>query len=149
MANIPNPGDRLWRTDLRGLGRGVYALLSNDVEHPSPEDPLVGVMETTEMAEDVVNTHNGALAMYGRRYRRVMHQAEQTPRAIAMHTRRHRRVTEEEDLSFSFSLRDEERQGLFAIVEWLRDGFAKQWLKEGPTQRAVDKLYQALGDKND
>ncbi len=58
---------RYWRTDLR-LGRNIYALLSNDHDAPSDKDPLIGVMESTALAEDVVNSHNGLLARYGRRY---------------------------------------------------------------------------------
>ena len=69
MAPLNNPGDRLWRTDLR-LGRNVYALLSNDVKKPSPQDPLVGAMESSDLAENVVDTHNGAIKKYGRHYLR-------------------------------------------------------------------------------
>jgi len=58
---------RYWRTDLR-LGRNVYALLSNDPDVPAITDPLIGVMESTALAEDVVNSHNGLLTRYGRRY---------------------------------------------------------------------------------
>lgn len=58
---------RYWRTDLQ-LGRNIYALLSNDPNTPSVSDPLIGVMETSALAEDVVNSHNGLLARYGRRY---------------------------------------------------------------------------------
>jgi hypothetical protein len=58
---------RYWRTDLQ-LGRNIYALLSNDPNVPSVKDPLIGVMESTTLAEDVVNSHNGLLARYGRRY---------------------------------------------------------------------------------
>lgn len=58
---------RLWRTDLR-RGRSVYVLLSNDANAPSDSDPLLGVMESSALAEDVVNSHNGLLNRYGRRY---------------------------------------------------------------------------------
>lgn len=71
MAPLSNPGDRLWRTDLK-LGRSIYALLSNDVENISPQDPLVGVMETSELAEIVVDTHNGVLKKFGRHHRRIL-----------------------------------------------------------------------------
>lgn len=71
MAPLRNPGDRLWRTDLK-LGRSIYALLSNDVERWSPRDPLVGVMESSELAETVVDTHNSVLQKYGRHYRKVL-----------------------------------------------------------------------------
>jgi hypothetical protein len=66
-VNIKNVEHRFWRTDLR-LGRNIYALLSNDTETPSDSDPLIGVMESTALAEDVVNAHNGLLERYGRRY---------------------------------------------------------------------------------
>ncbi len=58
---------RYWRTDLR-LGRNIYALMSNDPDSPNISDPLIGVMETTALAEDVVNSHNGLLLRFGRRY---------------------------------------------------------------------------------
>jgi hypothetical protein len=71
MAPLKNPDERLWRTDLR-LGRNVYALLSNDVTRPSPQDPLVGVMETSELAENVVDLHNRAITKYGRHYLKAL-----------------------------------------------------------------------------
>lgn len=64
---IKNVEERYWRTDLR-TGRSIYALISNDTEIPSETDPLIGVMETTSLAEDVVNSHNGLLVRYGRKY---------------------------------------------------------------------------------
>lgn len=67
MQMIKNVEQRYWRTDLR-LGRNIYALLSNDTELPSDIDPIIGVMETTTLAEDVVNAHNGLLERYGRKY---------------------------------------------------------------------------------
>lgn len=72
MAPLENPGDRFWRTDHSKKGRNIYALLSNDVELPSDDDPLIGVMETTALAEDVVDTHNNAIKKYGRHFRRVL-----------------------------------------------------------------------------
>lgn len=71
MAPLNNPGDRLWRTDLR-MGRSVYALLSNDINKTSTQDPLIGVMETSEIAENVVDTHNRALLKYGRHYLKAL-----------------------------------------------------------------------------
>ena len=71
MAPLNRPGDRMWRTDLR-LGRNIYALLSNNVERPSPQDPLVGVMETSELAEVVVDTHNKAITKYGRHFLKAL-----------------------------------------------------------------------------
>jgi hypothetical protein len=68
---IQNPIDRLWRTDYK-LGRNVYALLSNDVKKPSHQDMLIGTMETSDLAENVVDTHNKVLLKYGRHFRRAM-----------------------------------------------------------------------------
>lgn len=67
MAPLKDPEQRLWRTDFK-RGRNVYAMLSNDVTKPSPQDPLVGVMETSDLAENVVDTHNRVLMKFGRRY---------------------------------------------------------------------------------
>jgi hypothetical protein len=71
MAPLNNPGDRLWRTDFK-LGRNIYALLSNNVSRPSPQDPLIGVMETSELAENVVDTHNRVVTKFGRHYLRAL-----------------------------------------------------------------------------
>lgn len=67
LGPMQNPVDRLWRTDYR-LGRNVYALLSNDVRNPSQQDPLIGTMESSELAENVVDTHNRVMLKYGRHY---------------------------------------------------------------------------------
>lgn len=67
MAPLQKPEERMWRTDIK-RGRGVYALVSNDVTQPSEYDPLVGVMETSELAENVVGVHNALLTLYGRQY---------------------------------------------------------------------------------
>lgn len=71
MAPLKDPENRLWRTDLK-KGRNIYALLSNDVELPSDADPLIGVMESTALAEDIVDTHNNAIRKYGRHFRRIL-----------------------------------------------------------------------------
>ena len=71
MAPLSNPGERLWRTDFR-LGRNIYALLSNDVARPHHQDPLIGTMETSELAEIVVDTHNGVITKFGRHYRKAL-----------------------------------------------------------------------------
>jgi hypothetical protein len=65
----------MWRTDERG--RAIYALLSNDPRKPSNDDPIIGTMESSIVAADVISTHNGALARYGRRYARVLAKAEE------------------------------------------------------------------------
>lgn len=71
MTPIKDPEMRLWRTDLK-RGRGIYALISNDVEKTSEFDPLVGVMESSELAEMVVDTHNRALTKYGRHFLKAL-----------------------------------------------------------------------------
>lgn len=71
MAPLKDPDQRLWRTDFK-VGRNVYALLSNDVTQPSQQDPLVGVMETSDLAENVVDTHNRAIMKFGRHYLRML-----------------------------------------------------------------------------
>lgn len=58
---------RFWRTDLR-TGRSIFVLLSNDTENPSELDPFIGVMESSVLAQNVVESHNGLLERYGRRY---------------------------------------------------------------------------------
>lgn len=71
MAPLKNPSERLWRSDMR-RGRSVYALLSNDVTKPSDQDPLIGVMETSEVAENIVDTHNQVLLKFGRHYLKAL-----------------------------------------------------------------------------
>lgn len=71
MALLSKPEERLWRTDFK-LGRNIYALLSNDVNRPSGQDPLVGVMETSELAEIVVDTHNKVVTKFGRHYLKAL-----------------------------------------------------------------------------
>lgn len=71
MAPLSNPEERLWRTDIR-KGRGIYALLSNDPAKHSEHDPLIGVMETSELADLVVDTHNRAITKFGRHYLKAL-----------------------------------------------------------------------------
>jgi hypothetical protein len=71
MPPLQDAENRMWRTDFK-RGRGVYALISNDVEKPSEYDPLVGVMESMELAENIVDLHNKALTMFGRGYLKRM-----------------------------------------------------------------------------
>jgi hypothetical protein len=71
MAPLNDPEMRLWRTDIK-RGRGIYALTTNDVKKPTEFDPLVGVMESSELAEIVVDTHNRALTKYGRHYLKAL-----------------------------------------------------------------------------
>ncbi len=71
MALVNDVEFRYWRTDFK-RGRGIYALVSNDVNNPSEYDPLIGVMESSEISENVVDTHNNALTKFGRRYPRIL-----------------------------------------------------------------------------
>lgn len=69
---LNNPEERFWRTDLK-RGRGIYALVSNDVRKPGEFDPLLGVMENSELAEMIVELHNKVLELYGaRHYRKAL-----------------------------------------------------------------------------
>ncbi|MGG6494669.1 UNVERIFIED_CONTAM: hypothetical protein NY603_17165, partial [Bacteroidetes bacterium 56_B9] len=105
-TQIP-PEMRLWRTD-SSKGRHIYALLSSDPTRPSDDDPLVGVMESAVVAEDIVSTHNGALAKYGRRYAQVLATAEVG------------KSTSESEVYFKIS--PGEREQLLALTEWLNSG---------------------------
>lgn len=67
VGPVKDVDSRLWRTDLK-TGRNLYVLLSNDPDNPSERDPIIGVMESSSLAEDVVHSHNGLLHRYGRRY---------------------------------------------------------------------------------
>lgn len=67
MSVVKDQDKRFWRTDFK-TGRSIHALLTNDPELPSENDPLLGVMETTAMANLVVDSHNALLKRYGRRY---------------------------------------------------------------------------------
>ena len=71
MALLSNPVDRFWRTDFK-IGRTIYALLSNDINRPSWQDPIIGVMETSELAENVVETHNLVVSNFGRHYLKAL-----------------------------------------------------------------------------
>lgn len=54
------------------MGRSIYVLLSNDPNRPSKDDPRVGTMETSELAEQVVHAHNNLLAKFGKRYPQIV-----------------------------------------------------------------------------
>jgi hypothetical protein len=47
-----------WRIGSK-VGRTIHAQLG---ELPSDDDPLIGVMDTPQLAEEIVNSHNAALA---------------------------------------------------------------------------------------
>lgn len=129
MTTLTEAEHRFWRTDER-MGRTIYALLSNDVVHPSENDPMIGVMETSELAEDVVNTHNTLLQLYGRRYPQVLESSE-TPENAPR-----------QDL-LRIELNDQEKENLLGYVAWLRDGTELFF-----DPRSVGKLYRALGGKD-
>lgn len=129
MALMHNATDRYWRTDIR-RGRNVYACISNDPTQPSEDDPLVGTMETSEIAEDVVNTHNGALAQFGKRYRTVLSDVD-SGRADAGEV--------------FFVLGGTEKAELTKITNWLNNGMLLMRVDSTPARDALQKLYRALG----
>jgi hypothetical protein len=106
MTSIP-PELRLWRTGEK-QGRHIYALLSNDPLRSSENDPLVGIMESSIVAQDVVSTHNGALAMFGRRYPQMLSKAE------------FEQATSEHEVYFRVN--PGEKEQLLALTEWLNAG---------------------------
>lgn len=53
--------DLYWRIG-RSLGRTVYAQAE---AVPGPLDELIGLMDTIELAEEVVRNHNAILQAYG------------------------------------------------------------------------------------
>lgn len=123
------PEERLWRTDFK-KGRGIYALLSNDIARPSDEDPLIGTMESSIVAENVVNTHNGAMSLYGRRYAQVLADAEINPPD-----------NPKQEVYFKLDRTDLDREEYSQLLAIAR------WLYKGPIDFSpiVEKLYRALG----
>lgn len=53
-----NPVELPWRVG-RKVGRTIYAQLAADA---SDDDPLIGVMDTRELAADAVGAHNHRIA---------------------------------------------------------------------------------------
>lgn len=47
----------VWRVG-RKVGRTIYAQLGNE---PSDNDPLIGVLDTAELADEAVRSHNLAI----------------------------------------------------------------------------------------
>lgn len=121
MSNIP-PELRLWRTDLK-RGRTIHALLSNDPTRPSDDDPVIGTMESAIVAEDIVSTHNGAIALYGKRYAQVMATAEVGQAAAGQEV--------------YFKVSAAEREQFLELTNWLNNGPFRPLT-------IVDKLQQAL-----
>lgn len=119
-THIP-PEQRIWRTDERG--RAIYAVISNSPHRPSDDDPLLGIMESSIVAADVISTHNGALARYGRRYNQVMASAEENEGA---------QIGE-----VYFQVSAGEREQLLQLTSWLNNG---------PFRRlgVVEKLHKVL-----
>jgi hypothetical protein len=107
MSTHITPEMRPWRTG-EGKGRHIFALLSNDPVHPSSDDPLIGVMESAVVAEDIVSTHNGALAKYGKRYSQVLADAEVG--------------TDRSESEIFFQVSPGEREQLLELTVWLNSG---------------------------
>jgi len=103
-GHIP-PEMRMWRTDERG--RAIYALISNDPRRPSDDDPMLGAMESSIVAQDVISTHNGALARYGRRYNRILSAAQD------------KESTQLNEIYLQVN--HGEKEQLVQIVQWLHD----------------------------
>lgn len=72
MALITDPENRLWRTGSGENGNEIYALIFNDVTKPCRDDLLIGSMDTSALAENVVDVHNRVLRRYGRHYIRAL-----------------------------------------------------------------------------
>lgn len=73
MALVNDPQNRLWRTGTReGTTNEIYALYHNDVTKPTRSDPMIGTMETSALAEIVVETHNLVVQKFGRHYIRAL-----------------------------------------------------------------------------
>lgn len=75
MAIIDDPKNRLWRVGSGDSSNEIYALVYNDVTKPTRDDVLIGTMETSAIAEDVVDIHNLVLRKFGRHYPRVLRAA--------------------------------------------------------------------------
>lgn len=54
---LVDPENRHWRTG-RKVGRTIYALLSDDPQQPSDDDPLIGTMDTPALAAEAARAHN-------------------------------------------------------------------------------------------
>jgi hypothetical protein len=68
VALISDPQNRVWRTGSGVNGNEIYALVFNDVTKPTRNDPLIGSMDTADLAELVVDVHNRILRKFGRHY---------------------------------------------------------------------------------
>lgn len=72
MAQITDPENHLWRVGQGESGNEIYALVYNDVTRPTRNDVRLGVMETSDLADKVVNTHNQVLRKFGRHARMAL-----------------------------------------------------------------------------
>lgn len=72
MALIEDVKNRLWRTGSTTNANEIYALVNNDVTKPTRNDPLIGSMDTAELADHVVDIHNRLLSKFGRHYVRAL-----------------------------------------------------------------------------
>lgn len=129
MASLNKPEERMWRTDFK-KGRGIYVLLSNDTTRPSEDDALIGTMESSVVAEDVVNTHNGVMTLYGRRYPQVLADVEINPPD-----------NPKKEIHFKLDRWELDREDYAQLLALVR------WLYKGPLDSPpiVEKLYRALG----
>lgn len=127
MAILPE--ERFWRTGTSIGDRHIYACLTNDPSKPHADDLLVAVVESPDVAEDIVDTHNGALQQYGKRYRKAL-----TSPSTA---------SEPDPDEIYIRLSDNERKAMRRLIGWLRTGMED--LGNSTVRRGVDKLYKGLG----
>jgi hypothetical protein len=73
VALIDDPIARVWRTSTRDAeGNLIYAMLFNDITKPSRDDVLIGSMDSSELADSVVDMHNRLLKKFGRHYPKAL-----------------------------------------------------------------------------
>lgn len=73
MALIEDPENRLWRTGGSiATAHEIYALIHNDVTKPCRDDLLIGSMDTSDLADNVVDMHNRVLRKFGRHYSKAL-----------------------------------------------------------------------------
>jgi hypothetical protein len=57
LAPPSDPEHWHWRTG-RKVGRTIYVVLDRNGRTPSDRDPLIGVMDSSELAAEAVRAHN-------------------------------------------------------------------------------------------
>lgn len=72
MALVTDPEARMWRTGSGTKGNEIHALLFNDVTRPSRNDPLIGSMDNSELADSIVEMHNLVLGKFGRHFLKAL-----------------------------------------------------------------------------